>query len=223
MMARIAGDPAFARHDLVDADPDAWAALLAARSDLAGIPHLPGWACAGHPFVVRRFHPGEPRDAVPLGLPLPPADGKRRIGLSLPPSVLTRRRSPLLAEVREAAPSTWRPTIEALAGLSEETGTACRPFGSLLWGALTGLPYLSTGSDLDLLWTLPLGQAAGPLLDGIARIEAGAPMRLDGEVLLPDGAGLNWREWHVAPPDGSVLAKRIDGLAMRPVASLPSL
>ncbi|PIU06741.1 MAG: malonate decarboxylase holo-[acyl-carrier-protein] synthase [Methylobacterium sp. CG08_land_8_20_14_0_20_71_15] len=222
-MARIAGDPAFARHDLVDADPDAWAALLAARSDLAGIPHLPGWACAGHPFVVRRFHPGEPRDAVPLGLPLPPADGKRRIGLSLPPSVLTRRRSPSLAETRAAAPPAWRPILDALVRLSDESGVPCRPFGSLLWQALTGLPYLAPGSDLDLLWTLPADAAAGPLLDGLARIEEQAPMRLDGEVLLPDGSGLHWREWHVAPPDGSVLAKRIDGLAMQPVASLPSL
>ncbi len=63
---------AFARHDLVAAAPAAWDALLAGRRDLDGVPHLPGWAKAGRPLIVRRRVPGEGDDLVPLGLPLPP-------------------------------------------------------------------------------------------------------------------------------------------------------
>lgn len=207
------------RHDLVDPDPAAWAAWLAARPDLAGTPHLAGWARAGHPLVVRRYHPGEARDALPLGLPLPPRDGKRRIGLALPFGAVSRRAPPSPAAVRDVAPEPWRPTLDALGALAGRCGVACQPFGSLLWQALTGLPYLAPASDLDLLWMAE--EVAPALLDGLARIDAGAPMRLDGDVVMPDGGGINWRELHAAA-GGAVLVKHLDRLEMRPSASLAS-
>ncbi|WP_430912461.1 malonate decarboxylase holo-[acyl-carrier-protein] synthase [Methylobacterium sp. sgz302541] len=211
-------EAALARHDLVDPDPAAWTALLAGRPDLAGLPHLSGWAAAGRPLVVRRRHPGEAPDAVPLGLPLPPADGKRRIGLSLPRGSVSRRTPPSLDALRTAAPDFWRPTLDALDALARSHGIACRAFGSLLWQGLTGLPYLSAASDLDLLWFA--GSVPRAFLDGIARIEATAAMRIDGELVLPDGAGINWRELHGAAPCAEVLAKHLDRLEMRAAAPL---
>jgi phosphoribosyl-dephospho-CoA transferase len=49
---------------------------------------------------------------MPVGLPLPPADGKRRIALLLPPNGILQRSSPPLlnAAARVADPS-WRSTI----------------------------------------------------------------------------------------------------------------
>ena len=44
---------------------------------------------------------------------------------------------------------------------------------------------------------------------------AQAPMRLDGEILLPDGGGVNWRELSAAAPGDSVLVKHRDRLALR--------
>ncbi|MGT2480636.1 hypothetical protein ACU4GR_21470 [Methylobacterium oryzae CBMB20] len=67
-----------------------------------------GWAASGRPLIVRRRVPGETGDAVPLGLPLPPADGKRRIGLALPASALSP--APAVARPFEAAahaPEPW--------------------------------------------------------------------------------------------------------------------
>ena len=110
-----------------------------------------------------------------------------------------------------SAPPAWHPTIDAVLALGAEHGLVPRVFGSLLWQCLTGLAYLSDGSDLDLLW--PAGVTAAFLGD-LAAIEAGAPMRLDGEVALPDGAGVNWREWCAAPPGGSILAKGMDGVRL---------
>lgn len=206
-----------ARHDLVAAEPAAWAALLRGRGDLHGVPHLAGWAEAGRPLIVRRRVPGEAAGLVPLGLPLPPADGKRRIGLALPADALRPASPPSLAEASPHAPASWQPAIGALLTLASRHGLAPRPFGALLWQAVTGLTYLSATSDLDLLWE---GPAARSLLDGLARIEATAPMRLDGEILLPDGGGVHWRELHEAPPGGTVLVKYLDRVAMRSAADL---
>ncbi len=203
-----------ARHDLFAADPGAWDALLAERRDLDGVPHLSGWARAGRPLIVRRRVPGEDDGLVPLGLPLPPADGKRRIGLALPAEALKPVQPPSLARTAPHAPAAWQATIDALLALGRDHHAPPRPFGALLWQAVTGLTYLSSASDLDLLWP---GPVAGSLLDGLARIDATAPMRLDGEILLPDGGGVQWRELYDAPPGGSVLVKFLDRVAMRNV------
>ena len=205
------------RHDLVEADQAAWDALLAGRRDLDGVPHLPGWTRAGRPLIVRRRVPGEGADLVSLGLPLPPADGKRRIGLALPPEVLRPVTPPSLADAAPDAPEAWQATIGALLALARDHHVTPRPFGALLWQAVTGLTYLSASSDLDLLWTGPVSPS---LLDGLARIEATAPMRLDGEILLPDGGGVHWRELREAPPGGSILVKYLDRVAMRAAADL---
>lgn len=207
------------RHDLVRVDPAAWAAWRGTRPDLSGIPHLDRWAETGRPLIVRRRVPGEGGEAVPLGLPLPPADGKRRIGLALPITALTRVSAPGLAEAADHAPAGWHPTIAALVALGRDHDLDPRPFGSLLWQAVTGLAYLSATSDLDLLWPCPTPVPAG-LLAGLDAVAQTAPMRLDGEILLADGAGLHWRELRDAPEGGSVLAKSLDGVTLRPVAAL---
>ncbi|MDR7040260.1 phosphoribosyl-dephospho-CoA transferase [Methylobacterium sp. BE186] len=205
---------ALRRHDLLSVEPGAWEAVLAGRPDLDGAPHLSDWARRGFPVIVRRRHPGEAAGTVPVGLPLPPADGKRRIGLALPPGAVRPREALAAAQAVEAAPEAWRPVLTALDGLGRCHGAVPRLFGALLWQSLTGLTYLSAHSDLDLLW--PIAGAVPPdLLRGIADIEAGAPMRLDGEILLPDGSGVNWRELHAAEPGGTVLTKRVEGVALR--------
>ncbi|SFL44571.1 phosphoribosyl-dephospho-CoA transferase [Methylorubrum salsuginis] len=210
------------RHDLVRVDPTAWTAILAARPDLAGLAPLPGWAASGWPLILRRRAPGEDRARVPLGLPLPPTLGKRRIGFALPPGILTPCPAPTLAETRAAAPPAWHSTLDALLALGARHGLVPCPFGGLLWQALTGLPYLTATSDLDLLW-----RVAGPLpntfLGELAALAATAPMRLDGEILLPDGGGVQWREWQKAGTEagnGDVLVKHRDRLEMRAVAGL---
>lgn len=206
----------FARHDLVRVEPRAWTAWLRTRSDLAGLRRVGDWAEAGHPLIVRRRLPGEAGDAVPLGLPLPPTDGKLRIALALPSAVLTPATAPSLAAVSDYAPAAWRPTLAALVALARARGIALRPFGSLLWQAATNLLYLGAESDLDLLWPCPEPVPEGLLAD-LAAVAQTAPMRIDGEIVLPDGAGLQWRELHDAPAGGSVLAKSRDGIALRPV------
>ena len=175
---------------MVTAAPPAWAALMAARPDLAVDPLVAGWADAGRPLVARRAAEGDPPHLTPLGLPLPPAQGKRRIAVTLAPAdVADADGPPLLADAAAAAPAGWRDSIARLVALDPLT----RVFGSLAWQHLTGLPYLSAGSDLDLLWRLPPGDEMDALLAGIAAIARDAPMRIDGEITGAVG-GVQWRE-----------------------------
>ncbi|KQQ25376.1 phosphoribosyl-dephospho-CoA transferase [Methylobacterium sp. Leaf123] len=207
------------RHDLLDVEPAAWAAAVAGRADLAGVPHVAGWVDDGRPVILRRSYPGEEAGLVPVGLPLPPRDGKRRIGLMLSPDAVRPRAPVLLSEALAVCPPSWQATLDALIALGERHGLAPRPFGSLLWQSLTGLPYLSERSDLDLLWPVP-GAIPPRLMEEIAAIEARAPMRLDGEIVLPDGGGVNWRELHRAGLGETVLVKHRDRLALREAAAL---
>ncbi|WP_027173751.1 malonate decarboxylase holo-[acyl-carrier-protein] synthase [Methylobacterium sp. 10] len=207
-----------ARHDLLRVDPECWGRLLAGRRDLDGVSHVADWARRGRPVIVRRRDPGQPTDHIPVGLPLPPSAGKRRIGLALPPSAASLYPPVTLVSACETAPPAWRPVVDDVLALGSEHGLAPTVFGSLLWQALTGLPYLGAGSDLDLLWPVS-GRVDPRFLQALARIEGRAPMRLDGEIVLPDGAGIHWRELLAAPEGGTVLWKGRESLALRPAAS----
>jgi malonate decarboxylase holo-[acyl-carrier-protein] synthase len=179
----------FARHTMVHPTPAAWSALMTARTDLASDPLLMNWLQAGYPLVVRRPAHGDAADMVPLGLPLPPAQGKRRIAVTLPPDgVAHASPPPLLAHALTVAPPGWRACLDRLIDLDPLT----RTFGSLAWQFLTGLPYLTGGSDLDLLWQ-PASRNVDRLLAGLAEIARTAPMRIDGEIICAAG-GVHWRE-----------------------------
>ncbi|MBW7965072.1 malonate decarboxylase holo-[acyl-carrier-protein] synthase [Bradyrhizobium sp. BR 10261] len=181
---------ALARHSMVKASAAGWAAVMNRYPELASEPIVAGWAHAGRPLVVRRPACSDTAGLVPLGLPLPPSHGKRRIAVSLAAvDIVAAAPPPLLAEAAAAAPAAWRATIDRLVQLLPET----RAYGSLAWQHLTGLPYLSDSSDLDLLWPQPTARHAAHLLSGIAAIAKQAPMRLDGEITGPVG-GVQWRE-----------------------------
>jgi phosphoribosyl-dephospho-CoA transferase len=74
----------------------------------------------------------------------------------------------------------------------------------------------------------------GSLTAGVAQIDATAPMRIDGELIRADGAGVTWREFYgqsaavlVKMPGGAVLLEPREFLtqparAMRFTAESPS-
>lgn len=189
--------PELPRHQLVRIRPQAWDRLLASRPDLAGESLLPGWAARGWPLIARRALPEENAEELTLGLPLPPSAGKRRIAVQLQPAdIASSAPLPELAQAADAAPQAWRTCLLELSDIAARYEVRLRVFGSLAWQHLTGLTYLGPGSDLDLTWTLPRRNHIGPLLAELAQLEARAPMRLDGELVRADGAGVNWREVH---------------------------
>ncbi|WP_076866041.1 malonate decarboxylase holo-[acyl-carrier-protein] synthase [Bradyrhizobium mercantei] len=193
---------ALARHSMVKASAAGWAAVMSRNPELAGEPIIEGWTRAGRPLIVRRPACSDATGLIPLGLPLPPSHGKRRIAVALAASdIIASAPPPSLADAAAAAPAAWGATIDLLLQLLPET----RTFGSLAWQHLTGLSYLSDGSDLDLLWPLSSAKQANTLPFDIARIASQAPMRLDGEIVGRAG-GVQWRELTGADED-DVLVK----------------
>jgi phosphoribosyl-dephospho-CoA transferase len=213
------------RHELLSVAPSFWRSELASRPADAATPFLATWADNGWPVIVRRRLADDRADRVPVGVPLPPAAGKMRIALTvLEQAVLERSPPPSLLAVSDAADPAWVPTMRRLVALGARYCISPAAFGSLFWRYRTGLPYLSPRSDLDVLWPVGADCEIGALVAGIAAVERGAPMRIDGEIVFPDGAAVNWRELHIAlNQDGptEVLAKSIGGVRVLDVSRTP--
>jgi phosphoribosyl-dephospho-CoA transferase len=194
---------------------------------VAGLPLVRAWAKRGWPVIVRRRVEADDPALVPVGLPLPPAAGKRRIALLLPPDgVLQRSSPPLLRTAASVADSGWRSTIASLLSLGAQIGVEPSAFGSLLWQHLTGQTYLSPHSDLDVLWPVPPCFDVLSLVFGIAAVQRAASLCIDGEVVFRDGSAVNWRElWmaHRAADRAMVLAKTMEGVRLLDIASLPGI
>jgi phosphoribosyl-dephospho-CoA transferase len=219
--------PPWRRHDLLHVAPDVWASVLTCCPPLAGLPLIGDWANRGWPVIVRQRGGAVDPHLVPVGVPLPPAIGKRRVALLIPHNGVMQRSLPpsLHATARVADPG-WRSTIDALLAVGARSGVEPSVFGSLLWKHLTGLAYLSPHSDLDVLWPIPADFDVLSLVLSIAEVQRNAPLRIDGEVIFPDGIAVNWRElWnaHRASNQGMVLAKTMEGGRLIAMASLPGI
>jgi phosphoribosyl-dephospho-CoA transferase len=200
------------RHDLIFVNPKSWRAMLATRGDLAADPLVARWVENGWPLIGRRATPCEVH-GVPLGLPLPPFAGKRRLSfLMQAEDIVSTSPPPALRSVIPVAPRAWWPTLVGLDELASQHAVEARVFGSLAWRALTGLDYLTDRSDLDLLLHVDRDTDVYQLAGDVAAIERAAPMRLDGELIRDDGAAVNWREFHAGARE--ILVKTIGGVAV---------
>jgi phosphoribosyl-dephospho-CoA transferase len=202
------------RHDLLRARPDACDAMLRCHPGLADLPLVADWALREWPVIVRRRMAGDVAGNVPAALPLPPVHGKRRLAFSFSSGAAVVVLPPvLLRDAAPAAPTEWQPLIAALIYLGEVVGVTPRVFGALLWEHATRLAYLTAQSDLDLLWSISDERSAALLVEGLLRLDAAGPVRLDGELELPGGAAVNWRE--LANEGGELLVKTMDGVEVR--------
>jgi len=85
-------------------------------------------------------------------------------------------------------------------------------FGAFAWQALTGLEYVHARSDIDLLWDVETAQDADALVAALQAWELRFGRRVDGELCLPDGGAVNWREF--GGGSRQVLVKRVDGAGL---------
>ncbi len=205
------------RHDLLSVTPAVWDALLGRQAGLAALPLVADWARQGWPVIVRRPLAGEDADAIPAALPLPPSHGKQRIAFSFLPGDVLRPVPPLLLrDAAVTAPAAWQKLIAEILALADAMQLAPRIFGALLWQHVTGEKYLRAASDLDLLWPVTATTALERLLDGLSRLDAAGPVRLDGEIEFADGSAVNWRELAQSGGNGEVLVKTMQSVSMRP-------
>lgn len=131
------------------------------------------------------------------------------------PAAIATWRAPLaLREALAAAPANWRAALQSLVARTEALGFEPRVYGSFAWQALTGLAYVSPGSDLDLAWQPRSREQVMALFSALHDWEVETGRRADGEVLLPGGAGVCWRE--LARGDARALVKTAAAVTLRP-------
>lgn len=193
--------------------PESRVAVAAQVSDNELHGHVAVWLAADRPLVVARQPCGALQpDNISVGLTLPPAQGKRRIGLVVAMQDILRHTPPLrLTDAIVHAPAGWQSALVELDTLTKEIEIELRVFGSLAWQALSSLIYMTEKSDIDLLWH-PLSHMQ--LQQGIKLLagwEQSSGLRADGEMLFGASNAVSWREWATLKSGGDqrVLVKRL--------------
>lgn len=174
---------------------------------------LDAWIDAGRAVVARR------RDcacgACALAVALPLAADRVRIGFAVDARVVVRIAPPLtLVETIASAPGDWRGPLTELHDRASRIGTTFHVYGSLAWQAISDEACVRSDSDVDLLWTAASADDVDRVLNLLAGWEAAGPLRADGELLLPDGDAIAWRE--LTRPADRVLVKHQDRVSLQP-------
>jgi phosphoribosyl-dephospho-CoA transferase len=215
-------DELFRRHDWVY-PPDDWRQKCAAPLAVEDEDALARWLSKRRPLVVARRLEQDALGLLRLGLALP---GKRRVGLILPAEAVERRLPPpLLLDVIDAGAAYWPEAMRDLAAMVSRAAPDTRVFGSFAWRHFAADPayvYVTSASDIDLL----LAPAnAAQLSNWIALLQDfekrwPAP-RLDGEIVLPGGDFVAWREFCARPK--KILVKGAEQVGLRPIEDIEAL
>ena len=152
--------------------------------------------------------------AVTLGVALPKSGRCSRIAFRVPMGAVREFQPPLaLREVIVSAPAAWQAELaaldQALASFSP------RVYGSVAWQCLTGEAYLTAESDIDLLLAPKSLAELEATLEALTAFQPRTVLKLDGEVLLPGGGAVAWRE--LARRPRTVLVKSLRAVELVPI------
>lgn len=188
------------RHDLAWIDPSCCGVSC---EDAAA---LRAWAARHLPLVVGR-QDGHP-DGVRMGFTLPGTGQRQRVGARVPrAAILVHGAPPRLEDMVVYSPLAWQAPLARVAYDLDEAGLTPRAYGSLVTQAFSGEACLRPDSDVDILIDCDSREAALAALDVLARHGDASP-RLDGELRMPSGWAVAWRELALARArGGQVLAK----------------
>ena len=187
-------DGCLPRHSLVWTDRIHWQRYLSAKLPSDHLAAATAWFRSGRPAIVRRRRAAEPA-GVSLGIPLSPANGRVRIALTLADEAIREiQLPPSLARVIPAAPPRWQPALKQLMHAAQTRGVSFRVYGSLAWQYLTNECYVTTNSDVDLLF-YPVDYPQLRLsLQLLQDWEQNSGLRADGECISACGTAVAWRE-----------------------------
>ena len=214
----------FYRHNRVWLSASGWQRACAAASN-AHLPELERWAENDWPLIVRRSESTLSADSLGLGLALPPdvqTGLKTRIPLTVYLNDIARHEPPLaFTAVASAMPSIWQDAYTDLTHDLVAAQLELRVYGSVALQAITGLPYLTATSDIDVL-LYPRTDAQ--LQQGLYLLQTYAQrLPLDGEIVFPSGRAVAWKEWaDVARSSYKVMVKSMTNLNLMNVDALLS-
>jgi phosphoribosyl-dephospho-CoA transferase len=199
------------RHTLV------WLKRRSAWMPLSGSPSslLGEWFRARRPAVIARRQGDEPAGWLRLGIALPPSRGKLRLSLAVHPLSIEQVRAPLaLTDVIGCCPPEWMAPLQSLRATACDVGLAPGVYGSFAWQALTRERYVGPGSDIDLVWHPRDATQLAALLGMLAHWEESVRRRADGEIVMPNGDAVCWRE--LAGDSRRLLVKSASAVALHP-------
>lgn len=200
----------FRRHDLVWLDPDSDLASFVACDE--HVATASNWVQNNWPLVVARQSDAAALQAgqMQLGFTLPSAPARTRVALRVPQAAIISYSRPLLLKDAIAyAPAEWREHLSAVAEICATHAVLARVYGSLSTQAFTGHNYLDAESDVDVLFECGKDTSAQELTAELSALAAQA-LKIDGEILTPNGWAVAWRELSAAMQTGApgeVLAK----------------
>ncbi|CAM4023943.1 malonate decarboxylase holo-[acyl-carrier-protein] synthase [Corallococcus sp. ZKHCc1 1396] len=185
------------RHDWVYLGAD-WAEHLRSPLNPDVLRQVKAWSDQGRPLTVARQDMPDQDDELRLGLTLP---DRRHLAVHVAlPAVVRVLPPPTVGEARASAPAAWQPALEDVLALGTVLDLTVAVFGSLAWQLRSGVPFLRPLSDVDLLFAPARWSDVERLLFGLEAVSRRhSVVRLDGEVLLPDGGAVAWRELALEP------------------------
>jgi phosphoribosyl-dephospho-CoA transferase len=179
-------------------------------------------AARGLPFVARSRQPGDQPGMVQLGLRLPRTSTPRSLAFCVPKSAVREASDALsLAEallLQTPLPSGWYDTLMHLQTDAAQLGLTLRIYGSLAWQCATGIHYLADNSDIDLLLAPESLEQAHAGLRLLEAVEKEGRVRLDGEMIFPDGRAVAWKE--LLANTRLVMVKNAEGIALATLESV---
>ena len=150
------------------------------------------WLAQGHPLIVRSPCLSPDGANVCVGLSLPPNPQKHRLAFELPRAL-----------VREVAPPPLWPhateVLQQFQSAAEAGGAELRTFGSHAWQHLTGLPYVTETSDIDLLIFTNSRRSWEITRQHLEQIAWPTSPKIDLEIVLDGDASFSWREFCTSP------------------------
>lgn len=214
----------FCRHNRVWLSASGWQRACAAASN-AHLSELERWAANDWPLVVRRSEFALPADRLGLGLALPPdaqTGLKTRIPLTVYLNDIARHEPPLaFTAVASVMPSVWQDVYTDLTHDLIDAQLELRVYGSVALQAITGLPYLTATSDIDVLFHPRTDEQLQQGLHLLQTYASGLP--LDGEIVFPSCRAVAWKEWAAAVQNShKVMVKSMTNLNLMNVDALLS-
>jgi phosphoribosyl-dephospho-CoA transferase len=210
------------RHDWVTL-PEDWRRGLLSPLAPEDEEALARWAEKRRPLVVARRQDGDAPGMLRLGLALP---GKKRVGVAMLAEVVELlRRPPFFRDIVETGAAFWPEPIRELALLVARVAPDTRVFGSLAWQFFAADPayaYVTPASDIDLLLAPTDGARLASCIALLHNFESRWPTpRLDGEIILPNGDFVSWREFSTRPK--RILVKGAAHVGLRPIGDIDAL
>ena len=195
------------RHDLVYLHTTAafTSACAAEGSGLAD--EVRAWIALGRPLVMAR-QTGSP--GIQLGLTLPLRLDRQRLAIQLAREDIAAVLPPVrIQRCLGRLPGQSATAMADLAAAVTACGANIGIFGSLAWEVLTDEEYRNADSDIDIICDVTTSAQIKSVMAALGEATGRLHCRLDGEIRMPDGLAVSWRELAglAAKPDARLLVK----------------